>query len=670
MLRPGPRLIGSIVIWGVLAGPAVGYCEPTRSTDLAEESILFLDIPSVYGASKYEQTAAEAPSSVSIVTADDIQKYGYRTLADILRSVRGFFVAYDRNYSYVGVRGFGRPGDYNTRILVLIDGHRINDNVYDSANIGTEGLLDVDLIKYVEIIRGPTSSLYGTNAFFGVVNMVTKRVRDVEPVQVSGEVATFDTYKTRLTLGKRFLQGSELLVSGSYYDSNGHPRLFFQEFDDPATNNGMAEGVDADRYGSWFAKLAVKNLSIHGGYSSRTKVIPTASFDTIFNDPRTRTVDARGFLELKYDHQWDARRSTMARLYYDSTYYNGLYAFDNALPGDPPNVAINHDTAEGKWWGGEVTMAQAFGRTHRVLVGAEYKSDLELEQHIYDVTVYLADKRRAKNWALYAQDEVTLREGLLINLGVRHDYYDNTFGGSTNPRLAVIYNVLADTTLKLLYGQAFRAPNFYELYYQDGQVQKANPDLEPERMRSTELVVERSLSNHVLGIVSLFHNRIDDLISFETDPADGLLVFRNAETIETNGLEVELDGRWINVLEGRVSYAYQRTENQETGEPLTNSPKHLATSSVIVTVVRDSLFAGLETQYTSSRRTLLDNRARASYVTNATLFGQALSNRLQLSVSVYNVFGTDYGDPGSQEHIQDVIAQDDRTVRVKLTYGF
>jgi iron complex outermembrane receptor protein len=189
-------------------------------------------------------------------------------------------------------------------------------------------------------------------------------------------------------------------------------------------------------------------------------------------------------------------------------------------------------------------------------------------------------------------------------------------------------------------------------------------------MRSTELVVERSLSNHVLGIVSLFHNRIDDLISFETDPADGLLVFRNAETIETNGLEVELDGRWINVLEGRVSYAYQRTENQETGEPLTNSPKHLATSSVIVTVVRDSLFAGLETQYTSSRRTLLDNRARASYVTNATLFGQALSNRLQLSVSVYNVFGTDYGDPGSQEHIQDVIAQDDRTVRVKLTYGF
>jgi hypothetical protein len=74
----------------------------------------------------------------------------------------------------------------------------------------------------------------------------------------------------------------------------------------------------------------------------------------------------------------------MARLYHDSTYYNGRYVFDYALPGDPPNLVINHDTAEGKWWGGEVTTTQAFGRSHRALVGAEYKSDLEQEQKNYD----------------------------------------------------------------------------------------------------------------------------------------------------------------------------------------------------------------------------------------------------------------------------------------------
>lgn len=208
------------------------------------------------------------------------------------------------------------------------------------------------------------------------------------------------------------------------------------------------------------------------------------------------------------------------------------------------------------------------------------------------------------------------------------------------------------------------------MYYQGGQVQKANPDPQPETMRSTELVVEQSLTDRLWGLVSLFHPRIDDLISFQTDPADGFLVFHNAGTIETNGAEIELDGRWVDVREARVSYAYQRTEDQQTGEPLANSPEHVAQTNLIATLVWDTLFAGLELRYTSSRRTLLDNRAPAAVITNGTLFGQALSNRRQLSLSVYNVFGVDYGDRGSPEHVQDIIAQDGRTARVKLTYGF
>ncbi len=94
----------------MLWSPATGYFEPEPTTGLAEETILFLDIPSVYGASKYEQRAAEVPSSVSLVTADEIRIYEYRTLADVLQGVRGFFVTYDRNYSYIGVSEFGQPG--------------------------------------------------------------------------------------------------------------------------------------------------------------------------------------------------------------------------------------------------------------------------------------------------------------------------------------------------------------------------------------------------------------------------------------------------------------------------------------------------------------------------------------------------------------------------------
>ena len=79
------------------------------------EELMEVEVTTVYGASKYEQKTTEAPSSVTVITSDEIRKYGYRSLADILKSVRGFYVTNDRNYSYVGVRGFGRPSDYNSR---------------------------------------------------------------------------------------------------------------------------------------------------------------------------------------------------------------------------------------------------------------------------------------------------------------------------------------------------------------------------------------------------------------------------------------------------------------------------------------------------------------------------------------------------------------------------
>jgi iron complex outermembrane receptor protein len=127
----------------------------------------------VYSASMYLQSDREAPSSVTVMTADQIRQFGYRTLADVLRSVRGFDVTYDRNYAYVGVRGFSRPGAYNDDVLLLIDGHRLNDNVYNSAQIGTAFPLDIDLISRIEVVREPSSSLCGTSAFLAAINVIT-----------------------------------------------------------------------------------------------------------------------------------------------------------------------------------------------------------------------------------------------------------------------------------------------------------------------------------------------------------------------------------------------------------------------------------------------------------------------------------------------------------------
>ncbi len=155
--RPAPRReraarVGILITFLLSAATALAQQE---TKDLTEASLEDLASIQVYSASKHMQSVSEAPSAVTIITADEIQKYGYRTLADILRSVRGFDITYERNFSYAGVRGINRPEDYNSRVLLLIDGQRTNNNIYEQAMLGTEFPVDIDLIDRVEVVPAP-----------------------------------------------------------------------------------------------------------------------------------------------------------------------------------------------------------------------------------------------------------------------------------------------------------------------------------------------------------------------------------------------------------------------------------------------------------------------------------------------------------------------------------
>ena len=134
---------------------------------LSLEELTSIHVDTVYGASKHEQSVEEAPSSVTIITRDEIQKAGYRTLAEILNSVPGLYTRYDRDYAELGIRGFNNPGDYNSSFLLLVDGHRMNVALTANAPIDRGFAVDVDLIERVEVIRGAGASLYGDNAFLG-----------------------------------------------------------------------------------------------------------------------------------------------------------------------------------------------------------------------------------------------------------------------------------------------------------------------------------------------------------------------------------------------------------------------------------------------------------------------------------------------------------------------
>jgi iron complex outermembrane receptor protein len=653
-------LIAGAAGWGLTGGPAQAQDSPAVAS---EEMMLFQEIPSVYGASKYEQKVTEAPSSVSIITADDIRKFGYRTLADVLRSVRSFHITFDRNYSYVGVRGFSRPGDYNSRVLLLIDGHRANDNIYDGALVGTEGVLDVDLIDRIEVIRGPGSSLYGSNAFFAVVNVITKRGRDYKGVEASGEAASFDTRKGRLSYGDRYGSGWEALVSASAFDSKGQS-FFYPEFDAPATNNGVTQHTDNDKYGNAFAKVSYRDFTFTGVASSRTKRIPTGSFGADFNDPRNQTEDRRSYGDLLYERRVAPRTDFSARVFYDYYSYWGDYVYSGVM---------NRDQGFGLWWGGELRVVTSVN-VHRVIAGAEYQDNVRQDQRNYDeapIPAYLDDRRSSQRSALYAQDEIALSRAVTLNAGARYDHYD-TFGGTVNPRLAFIYAPVEKSSFKLLYGSAFRAPNVYELYYASPTSTPpmvGNPNLNPEKIATYELVCEQYVGDHFRGTAAAYYYLIRDLIN-ETIDAAGNAVFENIARVRTRGFELELENKWANGLDGRASYTFQQSEDATTGEVLTNSPRHLAKLNIAVPLVASKVFVGIEEQYTSRRKTVGGNFAPGFLVTNLTLFSQRLIGRLEASASVYNLFDKFYGDPVSPDHLQDTIGQDGRNYRGKLTYRF
>ncbi|MBI3609300.1 MAG: TonB-dependent receptor [Nitrospirae bacterium] len=654
---------------GLLAEGAAWSAEPS----LEEEIALFKaeqEGLTVVAAARYKQSVGEAPASVTIITDREIRQYGWRTLADVFRSVRGFYVSDDRNYSYLGVRGFSRPGDFNIRVLGLLNGHTLNDDIYQAFLLGRESGIDLDIVDRIEIVRGPGSALYGTSAFFAVVNIITKDGSDLQGLRASAESGSYNTNKGILTYGRRYENGLDLLLNGSYTQSSGQT-LFFPEYDDgdPAHNSGFAENSDGESVYSFFGKLDHKDFHLQGIYSDRGKEVPTAPYGTVFNAGQYETFDGRYFIDLKYNPQLTQNLGLSIRIYDD------WYRFKATNPLDYPPLTMNKDYTPGRWYGGELQINWKMFEWNRVIIGAEQQFHHVLLKN-YDADpffIYLDDRERFELHSIYLQDEVRVLNRLILTAGVRYDTYQHYIARDkqhATPRASMVYEPREGSVIKLLYGQAFRVPNSYELFY-CGVNFVCNPALQSETINTYEGVLEQALGPHLTGSLSAYRYDIKNLINL-TALGGGLIGFKNLDRVRGAGVEAELRSKWISGIESYINDTYQVTKNRDTREDLSNSPRHLAKAGLAIPLSSEAASVGIEEQYVGTRKTVQPGEKVGAYlVANLTLTVRDLYKNLEVQSAINNLFDAKFSDPASEEHAPILrIPQNRRNFNVKISYLF
>ena len=654
--------------WPADARPATEPVQDGNPTQRADADLAALPLEdlmqvTVSTASRLDQPISDAPAAVVVLTAKDIRDFGWRTLADALASLPGLYVSDDRDYAYLGARGFQRPGDYNSRFLLLVDGVRINDAVYDQAPIGTDFPVDMDMVERIEYVPGPGSAVYGSNALFGIVNVITKTGKTLQGPQVAVAAGSFGEKRARASYGWHGSNDADVVLSASSYVRSGQD-LYYPEFDTADQNHGVAQGLDYDRAQDFLAKFAYGDFGLSMAYGNRTKGVPNAPYGAIFDTPYS-TTDTHSFINGSFHHAVNDGLQVAAEVYWGRYDYRSpsLYA-----PGPVENVDGDHAL----WYGGDVHATLTSIPKNKMVFGVDYTRDAQRDQYNYNVDPYsllLNDQRSSNREGVYAEDELQLPANFSLNAGLRYDQ-ETVSGRNVSPRLALEYKASPRDTFKLVYGQAYRAPNAYELYYAvpGAGGQMANPSLKAEHITTNEFIYERQIGKSGRATLSLFHYDIRDLISETTAPS-GLYIFENVNRANANGAELTYEQRFAGDARIRASYSWQIARDSNSGAVLQNSPRNLAKLNLVLPVFENIARIGTEIQCVSSR--LAEQRHAAGYcLGNVTVGSSRLITHADVSFSVYNVANARYADPAGPGFTQDVIAQQSREFLVKLVYGF
>ncbi len=672
-MRTVRQMVWIAIIFGTLPPIAIANASPYEANQI-DSSILDLLVQEqeIVSASRHEQSLTDAPAHASVTTREEIELFGYQSIADVLRDQVGLIVNDDLNYHKVGVRGFAPFGDYGSRILLMVDGHPIVEPVMSMGFFERNQPVSLESVERIEVVRGPGSALYGTNAVLAVINIVTRKPASSSPASLG--LTWTEAGGGELAFGLSYLSesGYGLRVNGSYSDIDGFD-YYFAEFDDPPANDGRAADIDREKTWNIDAILTRRNLSLRALFSYREKQIPTASYECIFGDPRLKTVDRVGYFEASHTHNLSDQIHLKSVLSFDYFRYKGIWPWDD----DEGKVYVFEDPRETRIATAESNLFVSSIPRNTLVIGAVLRSTLKSEFSAYDVSPeyfeYFKTRKSKNDFDLFVQDEISMLEGRLSSIiGIRY-HHCKLFGNVLSPRLGVMLTSPLGKT-KVLYGRSFRNPSLYETYYQDvtdecddGET-LANPDLDAETADTYELVHHARIKG-IDATVGLYQYTIRDLIQ-QLDIGDRCLQYHNSGEVRSRGLEATLTGKFLGKIIWSAGWSKSFLDLKQSRQDYTQKmsyPDELATLRFGLPIARRTLI-GFTTRYIGERETKSGQTLKPVWVSDASITLRNFLKGMSFSISATNIFDADFLAPASTEHRQEALPQAIRHVRAKISW--
>lgn len=673
-----------------------------QNSDEEDLALVYGDKSTISIATGSSQSLRRAPAVATVITAEDIAAIGATDLDQVLETVPGLHVArspvgYEPLYVVRGIYSASNP-----QILMLQNGVPMTIMFTGSRGVAWAGY-PVDHIARIEIIRGPGSALYGADAYSGVINIITKAAADTPGTQLGARTGSFKTRDAWVQHGGKL--GEADVAAYLRVGSTGGIREIITADAQTArdarfgTRASLAPGPINTGYDAIDGNfdLAYDKWRLRAGYKLRDDIGTGAGIASAL-DPVGKVKSERITTDLSWTDshlargwsggltasflQYKQRIPTDLRLFPPGTLFpTGLF----------PDGMIGHpDTSERQLRFSAFAVYSGFAR-HNLRFGVGH-DDLDMyetvtiKNYVFNpvgipvpagsvadysiIQPFMLPQRRKVDY-LYVQDEWNFTKDWTVTAGVRHDRYSD-FGGTTNPRVAVVWDASLDLTAKLLYGRAFRAPSFNEQYGINNPVNRGNPDLQPETISTLELAFTWQANKDAEVNFNVFRYGMRDIISAipNPPPAPGT-TYNNAGSQNGSGAELELVWDADRNLRISGNYSYQHSTDRLTRQDAGYAPHHRLYARADWRVAAGWMLSPQVNHVADRRRIAGDTRPP---VPDYTTFDLALRSvnrgrsQWELAALIRNLFNADVREPSAPGTIPNDLPMAPRAFYLQAMY--